>query len=630
MERRLAAILAADVVGYSRLIEADETATFERLRAHRKGLFEPEIEKHHGRIFKLMGDGILAEFASVVDAVECAVVLQRGMAERNDGLADVQRIDMRMGINLGDVILEGEDRHGEGVVIAARLQQLAEPGGIALSRTVVENVKHKLAFGFESLGEHRVKNIAEPISVYRVAVDASASSPMGSKRHWAKLALQWRKVATALCVVLAAAAGWYGYEKLRSEPAAVASTPDSAIGVPIIVVLPFQNLTGDPAHDKLGIGITEDLRDLLWNFPEFQVVSGISSVGPTSDPADIRDIASGFAAQFVIEGTVRRSGDGTVITAQLIDGTADTHLWSTRFEQASSDPAVLEKAAADTLSNSLGGMTGKMREAYERIAWSKPEAELTEYDYYVRGHTHHMRFTNEEMPQAREIYAAGLKRFPDSPLLRIKIAFTHLYDSYQVSGQERAANVAEIQKLVAESARFFKARRRSRFEEYYFRWASTFADQTGGDFATCIIDAKATVKLTPYDAWVRGTLVPPMAECGNPDEAVAWAKESIRREPDGPSFWPEYYYNGLAWASYLAGHYNDCVEVIQGMGHGPSQILAACYVRLGQPQQARDALAAFLKERRGWVASDEIPFPIADDLRRRWFDDIRAAGDSDK
>jgi class 3 adenylate cyclase len=273
MERRLAAILAADVVGYSRLIEADETATFERLRAHRKELFEPEIEKHHGRIFKLMGDGILAEFSSVVDAVECAVVLQRGMAERNDGVADDQRIYIRIGINLGEVILEGEDRHGEGVVIAARLQQLAEPGGIALSRTVVENVKHKLAFGFKSLGEHRVKNIAEPISVYRVAVDASASGPMGSKRHRAKLR-PWRAVVAALFLLLAATAGWYGYEKLRSEPAAVASTPDSAIGVPMIVVLPFQNLTGDPAHDKLGIAITEDLRDLLWNFPEFQVVSG--------------------------------------------------------------------------------------------------------------------------------------------------------------------------------------------------------------------------------------------------------------------------------------------------------------------------------------------------------------------
>jgi adenylate cyclase len=283
------------------------------------------------------------------------------------------------------------------------------------------------------------------------------------------------------------------------------------------------------------------LRDLLWNFPEFQVVSGTSSVGHTCDPANIRDIARGFGAQFVIEGTVRRSSDQTVITAQLIDGTSDTHLWSTRFEQASGDPAVLEKAAADTLSNSLGGMTGKMREAYERIAWGRPEAELKEYDYYVRGHTHHMRFTSDELSQAREIYVAGLKRFPESPLLRIKIAFTHYSDLFRVPRQEVAANVAEMQRLVAESAGFFKSSRRSRFEEYYFRWISTYTDQAAGDFAACIANAKAAVNLTPYDPWVRGTLIYPMAECGDPEQAIMWAKAAIRREPDGPSFWPNYY-----------------------------------------------------------------------------------------
>jgi adenylate cyclase len=626
MERKLAAILAADVVGYSRLMEADEAGTFERLRAHRKELFEPEIARHHGRIFKLMGDGLLAEFGSVVDAVACAVVLQREMAERNSDAAEGQGIDVRMGIHLGDVIVEGEDRHGEGVVIASRLQQLAEPGGIVVSRNVAEDVKHKLALSFESLGEHEIKNIAEPIAVYRVALAANAAGPIGWKRR-RMTAGAWRvAAAAAVGVVVAVAAGWYGYEKLRPGPSVVAATPDSAIGVPIIVVLPFQNLTGDPAQDKLGVGITEDLRDLLWNFPEFQVVSGTSSVGQGNDPVDVRDIARRFAAQFVIEGTVRRSGEQTVITAQLIDGTTDTHLWSTRFEEASSDPVAIEKAAAETLSNSLGGMTGKMREAYERIAWSKPESELTEYDYYVRGHTHHMRFTEEEMPRAREIYLAGLKRFPDSPLLRIKVGMTRYYDLYHRPREEVAAIVAEMKRLVAESARFLEASRRSRFEEYYFRWLSAFTDEAAGNFKACIADAKATVTLTPYDPWVRGTLIYTLAECGDPGEAIAWAKESIRRQPEGPSFWPDYYVYGLAWASYLAGQYDDCVKIIQGMEGGPSDILAACYIGLGQPQQARDTLAVFLKDSPDWVASDETVIPIANDLQRRWFDDIRAAG----
>jgi len=168
MERKLAAILAADVVGYSRLMEHDEAGTFERLRAHRKELFEPEIKKHHGHIFKLMGDGLLAEFASVVDALECAVVLQREMAERNKGLADDRRIDVRIGVNLGDVIVESDDRHGEGINIAARLQELAEPGGIYVSQQAYDHVETKLNLAYDDLGEHRVKNIAKPIHAYRV------------------------------------------------------------------------------------------------------------------------------------------------------------------------------------------------------------------------------------------------------------------------------------------------------------------------------------------------------------------------------------------------------------------------------------------------------------------------------
>ncbi|MGH6931458.1 MAG: adenylate/guanylate cyclase domain-containing protein, partial [Dongiaceae bacterium] len=176
-QRHLAAILAADVVGYSRLMEQDESGTFERLRAHRKELFGPEIAKYNGRVFKLMGDGLLAEFASVVDAVECALALQHGMVERNSGAPAKLRIEVRIGINLGDVIIEDEDRHGEGVNIAARLQELAEPGGICVSRTVYNHVKNKLALGFESRGEHHVKNIAEPVSVYRVLFNGTAARP---------------------------------------------------------------------------------------------------------------------------------------------------------------------------------------------------------------------------------------------------------------------------------------------------------------------------------------------------------------------------------------------------------------------------------------------------------------------
>src|SRR5215813_11175694 len=180
MERKLAAILAADVVGYSALMEADEAGTFEQLRAGRKELFEPEINKHHGRIFKLMGDGLLAEFSSVVSAVECAVTLQRGMAERNASVPEDKRIEVRIGVNLGEVIVEGEDRYGEGVNVAARLQQLADPGGICVSAKVSREVEKKLAFGFEPMGEHQIKNVAEPVACFRVNLQKPAPTERSS------------------------------------------------------------------------------------------------------------------------------------------------------------------------------------------------------------------------------------------------------------------------------------------------------------------------------------------------------------------------------------------------------------------------------------------------------------------
>src|SRR5262249_50830996 len=240
-QRRLAAILAADVVGYGRLMEADETGTFERLRAHRKELFEPEIERHHGRIFKLMGDGLLAEFASVVDAVECAVLLQHEMHERNNGVADDKRIDVRMGVHVGDVIVEGNDRHGDAVNIAARLQQLAEAGGICVTGPVVNHVRHKVALHFELRGEELLKNIAEPVTVYRVSMDAMATGKVAVPT---KSRTRSRHGGTALVVgalamaMIAGAVGWWRPWEPKYEPASPERMALPLPGKPSTAALP--------------------------------------------------------------------------------------------------------------------------------------------------------------------------------------------------------------------------------------------------------------------------------------------------------------------------------------------------------------------------------------------------------
>src|SRR5262245_20174448 len=312
MERRLSAILAVDVVGYSRLMERDEADTFERLRAHRKDLFEPEIAAHRGRIFKLTGDGLLAEFGSVVDAVEASVLLQREMAERNNGLPSDQRIDVRIGLHVGDVIIEGEDRHGDAVNIASRLQQLAETGGICVSGAVADHVRHKVAVGFEPRGEERLKNIAEPVRVYRIAMEKVPARRTSLSR---RLTI-WGSAAGVLVVAVGVAAA-LRLLPIADEAPSAPVTPESALGIPIILVLPFQNLTNDPAQDKLGLGIAEELRDLLWTYPEFQVVSGTSSV---INSGDLRDIARQHNAQFVIGGTVRRNVDKADVIEPLLCG----------------------------------------------------------------------------------------------------------------------------------------------------------------------------------------------------------------------------------------------------------------------------------------------------------------------
>ena len=497
MERRLSAILAADVVGFASHNERDEAGTFERLRTHRKELFEPEIARHHGRIFKLMGDGLLAEFSSVVEAVECAVALQRGMTERNDDVPAGGRIDVRIGINLGDVIIEGEDRHGEGVVIASRLQQLAKPGGIAVSGTVMEHVRRKLALRFESLGEHQVKNIAAPVSVYRVPLDAIVPAAQRSGRRYAI----WAAVAVAgLLLIAGAAAAWRFVDLAPSgeEAAAVQTNPpttktdaaatnepaDASVpvrdqGIPVIVVLPFQDLSGGKVENDLGKGVAEEILSDLATFPELEIVSSTSSFAYAGKP--IPEIVKATGAQFVIEGSIRMAGDKVLIRVQLINGLNDRHLQIAQIEEPMTDPVTLQMAVARRLSDELGGMTGILRQEIEKISWSRPDAELTEYDFYIRGHDHHLR---DDVLEAREIWQEGLRRFPDSVLMRCKLAFT--YDGYS----------SEAGTLVKEAG---VLKKRSRLDEWYYHWVVARDYASHGDYKRGSAEAKAAVAMAPYD-----------------------------------------------------------------------------------------------------------------------------------
>src|SRR6201996_3820020 len=287
--RRLAAILAADVAGYTRLMGADEEGTLERLKALRRELLDPKIAEHHGRIVKTTGDGLLVEFASVVDAVRCAVEVQQAMPERNTGVAADSRIELRIGINLGDVIVEGDDLYGDGVNIAARIEALADAGGVFVSNTVHDQVRDRLPFVFEDLGEQQVKNIARPVRVYRV-------------RH-----------STA---ELAGAAG----------PSAITISHTIIAPRLSIVVLPFSNLSNDPEQQYFADGITEDLTTDLSRLANMLVISRNTAFSYRTKPVDTRQIGRELGVRYTLEGSVRKSGDRVRLNVQLIDAEADIHL----------------------------------------------------------------------------------------------------------------------------------------------------------------------------------------------------------------------------------------------------------------------------------------------------------------
>jgi TolB-like protein/class 3 adenylate cyclase/tetratricopeptide (TPR) repeat protein len=368
LERKLAAILAADVVGYSTLMERDEAGTFDRLKRRRKELFEPEVAKHHGRVFKLMGDGVLAEFGSVVDAVECAVSVQRGMAERNEALPADQRIDLRIGINLGEVIVEDDDRFGEGVNVASRLQQLAEPGGICVSGKVAKEVEKKLAFGFEPMGEQKVKNIAEPVPVFRVKLDGL---PIRRALIPRLPRLRWAAALAALLLVLAGAGMWFPWD----------NTPARA--KPGLAVMPFASFTSGEAGERLADGITEDIITDLARFKDIEVIARNSTAVYEDKPVDVRQIGRDLNVAYVLEGSVQLEKDRVRVTGQLIDAASGAHVWSNRWDRPAGDLFAVQSEVAEAVAGALGGsaVTQSEKEKMRR----KPPASLDAYELYLIG-----------------------------------------------------------------------------------------------------------------------------------------------------------------------------------------------------------------------------------------------------
>jgi adenylate cyclase len=460
--RRLAAILAADVAGYSRLMGADEEGTHERLKSHFGELVNPKIAEHRGRVVKNTGDGLLAEFPSVVDAVRCAVEVQRGMADRNAETVEDKRITFRVGINLGDVIAEPDDIYGDGVNIAARLEALAEPGGICISRVVRDQIRDKLPYPFEDKGEQSVKNIARSVRVFALRPEAVAELPATSISalvpRQPRIASAVMAMAGALALVIAVLAWWVwpATRSSQSPPAAVGSAGGGAVPSPSaleppiaprlsIVVLPFANLSSDPEQQYLADGITEDLTTDLSRIAHMLVISRNTAFTYRDKSVSAKQIGRELGVRYVLEGSVRRSGNQVRVSTQLIDAATDAHLWAERFDRDT-----------DTLFTLQNEITGRITNTLSLVMISaatvRPSNNPDALDYILRGRAASAKPPSpEKYEEAIGLFERALMLDPQSVEAKTLLAGTLTARVLDGMTRSRAADIKRAGDLVGEA-----------------------------------------------------------------------------------------------------------------------------------------------------------------------------------
>src|SRR5437667_1696750 len=501
--RRLAAILAADVAGYSRLMGADEEGTLERLKALRHELLDPKIAEHHGRIVKTTGDGMLVEFASVVDAVRCAVEVQQAMPERNTDIAADSRIELRIGINLGDVIVEGDDLYGDGVNIAARIEALADAGGVFVSNTVHDHVRDRLPFVFEDLGEQQVKNIVRPVRVYRVR-DAGAAA--------------------------------------KSAPAPVLPLPDK----PSIAVLPFANMSGDPEQEYFADGMVEEIITALSRIRWLFVIARNSSFTYKGQAVDVKQIGRELGVRYVLEGSVRKGGNRVRITAQLIDATNGAHLWADRFDGLLEDVFELQDKVAISVA---GVIEPTLRQTeIERARRKRPDS-LDAYDLYLRALPDAFAAMPEDADKALALLGKAIELEPDFAAAHAIIAFCHEQRYLRGGMQEetRIAGLPHSRHAIAAGADDAAA----------LATAGFVIAVAGHDYETALTAFDRSFALSSSSALALGYSSIVRAWKGDDAIAVEQANRALRLSPFDPSI--QLPYVGLAYAHFAAGRFEETV-----------------------------------------------------------------------
>ena len=546
--RRLAAILAADVAGYSRLMGADEEGTHERLQAHLRQLVEPKIGEHRGRIVKNTGDGMLAEFASVVDAVRCAVEVQRGMVDREPEVPEGRQIRFRIGINIGDVIVEEHDIFGDGVNVAARLEALAEPGGVCISRMVQDQIRDKLPYQFEDMGEQQVKNIARPVRVYRIGVRAPVTLPFAE------------------------------------EPEAAIKAPLPLPDKPSVAVLPFHNMSGDPEQEYFADGIGEDVITALSRYPSLFVIARNSCFTYKGRAVDVKQVARELGVRYVLEGSLRKSGNRIRVTAQLVEAETGNHIWADRYDRDLANIFAVQDEITEAVTIAIAPA---IAEAELRRAVRRPMGNLDAWAAYQRGLWHVFKISRDDDALAQKYFQQAIDIDP---------AFAGGYKGLAVACLQSATVLQTRGSVEA-----------YRSAETLARWAialdpadaeahSTLAAAMlrHGDYEGALTEVEIASLISPNLALAHGTLGETLIFSGRPKEGLAAVQTSIRLDPHDPKL--PLRLNNLALGLYLSGEYEAAVEAAKrAIRANPDfplayRWLAAALGQLGRTAEAKETL----------------------------------------
>ena len=602
MERRLAAILAADVQGYSHHTELDEEASTATLRMYR-AVVEESISAHRGHIFSSAGDGVVAEFPSIVEAIRCAVEIQNEIAERNSSVPEKQQMQFRIGVNLGDVIAEDNNLYGTGVNVAVRLEQLAEPGGICISQTVYDQVRKIVEIPFEDIGERRLKNIAEPIHVYRIL-----PSPLPwLKRLFSRRGLVWGfSAAAGVALLLLAMAGGAFY--LR-QPAALwdALIGDGSLTEhPAIAILPFADMSATHDQQYLADGITEELTTGLAKFPELIVMSRNSTLTYKDKPTDTRQVGKDLNVRYLIEGSVQRADQNVRVTAQLIDASTGSQLWADGYDREISSIFAIRDDITRSIVGTLGGLGGKLAQAEVARVSAKNPNSFTAYDYLMRGWYEWHKFTRESNAAARDLFEQSRKIDPNYARAYAGLAWAYA-DDYDYEWTEDFEKTLKLTLEMAQTAVRLDP------NDYQAQWALGWACLYNRQYEQAMAHYLRARELNPNDAELLAEMANFLIWIGQPKQAIDQVKEAIRLNPFHENWYEEY----LGWAYEEAGMPQKAIEIFEqaidlqnpdddGLWYFP--FIAAAYAdpTVGRMDDAREIVKTLLSRKPEFSISEAL------------------------